>query len=324
MISVLVLTIMAGVFAFRMKVETTLARNANNEVELEWLGRSGVEYAKWIVGQQLTVQGEPYDAANQVWAGGAGGIGTTNSALTMVEKEVHLGHGSFTWKITDLESKYNINVASEAILQQSLIVSGMDAADLPAIVGSVLDWIDPDNNTHVQGAENDYYHGLMIKNITSDIYWGSASTNHPIGLAQQTLNSHGQPVVAPVGAGLADIFTPISGGKLNINTASASVLQLIPGVDAMRAEAIVAAREGEDDGSGLTGPYRNASAQYLFNRVPGLGLEVARQVERLGDVRSRSFQVEIDAQIGGYHRIFIATIARNNPRDVQLLNFYWK
>ena len=45
MISIFVLTILAGGFAYSMKVETRLARNANSETELEWLGRSG----KWVV-----------------------------------------------------------------------------------------------------------------------------------------------------------------------------------------------------------------------------------------------------------------------------------
>jgi len=48
MISIFVLAILAGGFAFSMKIETKLARNANNETELEWLGRSGVEYARYI------------------------------------------------------------------------------------------------------------------------------------------------------------------------------------------------------------------------------------------------------------------------------------
>src|SRR2546421_11778589 len=53
LISIFVLAILAGGFATAMRVETKLARNANSESELEWLGRSGVEYARWILAQQL-------------------------------------------------------------------------------------------------------------------------------------------------------------------------------------------------------------------------------------------------------------------------------
>src|SRR3954462_10003532 len=81
MISVFVLTMLAGGFAWSMKVETKLARNANSESQLEWLGRSAIECARWELAQQLTIAQEPYDALNQVWAGGMGGAGTSNSPL---------------------------------------------------------------------------------------------------------------------------------------------------------------------------------------------------------------------------------------------------
>src|ERR1043166_6875686 len=78
MISILVLGLLAGRFAYSMKVETTLARNANSETELEWLGRSGVEYARWILVQQAMCSAEPYDASTQIWAGGSSGPCSTN------------------------------------------------------------------------------------------------------------------------------------------------------------------------------------------------------------------------------------------------------
>ena len=49
MISVTVLGILAAAFAYSMKVETKLAQNANSETELIWLGRSGVERARWYI-----------------------------------------------------------------------------------------------------------------------------------------------------------------------------------------------------------------------------------------------------------------------------------
>src|SRR5262245_62521011 len=85
MISIFVLTILAGGFAYSMKVETRLALNANSETELEWLGRSGIEKARWILAEQLKIPQEPYDGLDQVWAGGPGGIGTSNSALAQVQ-----------------------------------------------------------------------------------------------------------------------------------------------------------------------------------------------------------------------------------------------
>jgi general secretion pathway protein K len=340
MISITVLAILAGGFAYSMKVETKLARNVNSEAQLEWLGRSGVEYCRWILAEQARLPGEPYDALNQIWAGGPGGIATTNSALLDVQKVVTLGSGSFTWKITDLERKFNINTAPEPILQQALILMGVDAGQMTPIINCILDWIDPDDNPRMQGAESDYYQSLqppylakngpiddlsemlLIKNITPELYWGAAYTNHSPAAFQQRASYFGPGgPISTINSGLVDLFTPLSSGRVNINTASPDVLQLIPSVNAIVAEAIVAARQGEDDGSGLTGPYRGVDQ---VRRVPEVSLPVAGMIRQYCDVHSRTFQVQIDAQVGAAKRQFIAILGRNNPRDVQVLSFYWK
>ena len=119
MISILVLSMLAAGFAYAMKVETKLARNANSEAELEWLGRSGVEYARWVLANSLLNPMQPYDSLDQPWATGSGWLGPTNSPIAEVENPFTLGHGTVSWKITDLESKFNIN-APEPVLQQVL------------------------------------------------------------------------------------------------------------------------------------------------------------------------------------------------------------
>jgi general secretion pathway protein K len=340
MIAITVLAVLAFGFAYSMTVETRLARNGNSEAELEWLGRSGVEYARWILSEQLRIPGEPYHALNQVWAGGPGGIATTNTPLLNVEKEVQLGRGSFTWKIVDLERRANINIANQMLIEQALTLMGADPGDMTPVVSSILDWIDPDDNIHPQGAETPYYQGLeppymakngpiddlsellLIKGITQELYWGDSATNHPAGVFLPKDNRMGLRGAARMfNSGLVDLFTPLSAGRINVNTASADVLQLIPGVDAIIAAAIVNAREGEDDGSGLVGPYRSVDQ---VRRVPEVTMEAARMIAQFCDVRSRTFEVQIDAQIGSYKRQFLAVLGCANPRDIQILSFYWK
>ncbi len=340
MISIFVLTMLAAGFAYSMKVETKLAINGNNQTELEWLGRSGVEYARWVLAQQLQIPQEPYDALNQVWAGGQGGIGTSNSPLVNVQNPLQLGHGTASWKIVDLERKVNINTATEPLLTQALTLMGVDPSDQTQIINSILDWIDPDNNTRVQGAETEYYQTLdpayiakngpiddiselqFIKGITPELYWGEASTNHPPAAFQPGGHQFGFDNQAPTfTSGMVDLFTPISSGQININTASAEVLQLIPGVDPNVANAIVAGRSGEDDGSGLLGPYRTLGD---LRRVPELPLAIQGTLGQYCGTRSRTFEVTVHAEVAGSSRDFVAILGRNSPRDVQILSFYWK
>ncbi len=342
MICITVLSILAATFALQMKVETKLAMNASSETELTWLGRSGVELARYVLAQQLTLSQEPYDSLNQKWAGGPGSIMTSNSPLEGISLENYkLGNGQFTVKITDLERKMNINIADQPVLEQALRLVGVDAGDIPAIAGSILDWIDADDNTHIGGTESDYYQTLsppyfaknkpmddlsellLVRGVTPEIYWGGVATNHTpaafqakLGLGRQGLQELGYPV------GLSEIFTPLSTGRLNVNTASLTTLQMIPGVDENIASEIIRLRFGPDgaDGTEDDTPFRNAGE--LVNA--GLSRQVVAQVTRFCDVRSKTFEVQVDAEVGGYHRHFVAVLGRNSPKDVQVLSFYWK
>jgi general secretion pathway protein K len=344
MISILVLTILAAGFAYSMKVETKLARNANSEAELEWLGRSGVEYCRWVLANSLANPMQPYDSRDQPWATGSGMLGPTNAPIGFVENPITLGHGTVSWKIIDLESRFNINSSEQLLLQvlpKALELMGVAPGANTPIVNSILDWIDENDQTHLEGAETKDYETLnppyaakngpiddisellLIRGITPEIFYGGSATNYQPNYFNRERGSFAQGAnIAPmVMIGLTNLFTPLSSGKININTAPAEVLQLIPGVDALIAEAIVNGRSGEDDGSGLLGPYRTVAQ---VSRIPNIPLPLQGQIGQFCDVRSRTFQVDVTASMNGYTRNFTAVLGRNSPRDVQVLTFYWK
>jgi general secretion pathway protein K len=343
MISIFVLGSLAAAFALSMKVETRLAQRADTETEIQWLGRSGVDYCMWILAQQKSLPTEPYDALNQVWAGGSGGMGTSNSPLASVQREVQLGNGSFTWKITDMERKWNINTATEMILEHAMLLTGADAGDMTPVVNSILDWIDTDDQQRTQGTESGYYKNLdpsyeakngpiddisellLIRGISPEMYYGIAATNRMEATFQRKSNPFGKSQqTATATVGLVDLFAPVGTGKINLNTADASVLQVIPGIDENIAQAFVGARGGEDDGTGMSGPFRNITPNYLWTRVPGTSLEIARQIAQYCDIHSSTFQIEVTAKTGGSTRTFYAVVARNTPRDIKIISFYWK
>ena len=196
MLVVVVFMMLAGLFAYQMKVETKLARNASMDGELEWLGRSGVERARWILGQKC----EPFDALNQYWAGGSGSLCESNGPLTGISlKNYELGRGSISLDIVDLDRKFNINSISiqnhnTEILDQALTIPmNMDAAEAGKIKNAILDWMDPDDSTQMGSSdtENSYYMSLnppyrakngaidditelmLINGITPAMFYGS-------------------------------------------------------------------------------------------------------------------------------------------------------
>ena len=199
-----------------------------------WLGRSGVEYARWILSQQASIVGEPYDSLNQIWAGGPGGPGETNSVLAGISMDnFAVGDGTVSLKIIDLERFANINTANTAELQQALTVMGVDADDISVVSDSIQDWRSPAAPPRVAGAESDYYQSLtppynaknapiddisellLVKGVTPEMYYGGTS-NSPASQQPQhpKLGFGTAPGQAPdYPFGLKDVFTAISTGK---------------------------------------------------------------------------------------------------------------
>ena len=339
MISVAVLSVLAVGLALMMKTEIRLAQNADSEEQIYWLGRSGVELARWVLAQEASIPNEPYDSLNQIWAGGPGGMDETNSPLNGVSlQDYQVGEGTVSLKIIDLERKVNINSADPVLLRQAFTVMGVDANDVSTLVDSIGDWIDPDDLPRTAGAESDYYQSLspaylaknaplddmsellLVKGVTPEMYWGPAAGQHTGTGVHQKLGFGNAPGQEPQYAfGMVDVFTPFSSGRININTADANVLQMIPGVDENTAQDIIKARSGPDgvDGTVDDTPFRSPG------ELGKVDQQLAQQAGRFCDVRSHTFEVHVTAHYGNAQREFIAIIVRNSNKDVRVVGFRW-
>jgi hypothetical protein len=245
-----------------------------------------------------------------------------------------------------MERKWDINLVANArqpeldVLTKALAEVGVTDASLSSTIGdSILDWCSPSDTARFSGAKDDYYTHLnppyycksgpiddlnellLIKGMTSEIYWGSNASNHPVSAFQQHGGgAFGEPTggsasgfrnsdapVYPVG--LQQLFSPM-GGKLNINTASLKTLQLIPGMDEASAEAIIRQRAGPDgiDGTDDDAPFQNigeinsgmpgGAAPANVPGAPAAGV-AAQGLANYIDVRSYVFEVRVDAEING-------------------------
>jgi general secretion pathway protein K len=334
LIAITVMSIMAGLFAYSMKVETRLAANANNDEQLLWIGRAGIERARWI----LALEGQvPFTDKNQIWAGGPGEGPETNSALNGISLDnFPVGEGTVSLKMTELESKININRADTPLIQQALTAMGVDANSLSVVADSIQDWVDTDDATRTAGAESDYYQGLtppyyaknapmddisellLVKGVTLAMFKGGSATNdmgaafqhHHLGFGSAPGETPDYPF------GLQDVFTPFSSGQINVNTADENVLQCLPGLDTTSVQNIIKFRSGEGgaDGSG--------AFMSLSQLQPLVGQAAMAQIGRYCTVRGSTYEVHATAQIGDYKREYIAVLFRNGP-SVQVVSFHW-
>ena len=120
--------------------------------------------------------------------------------------------------------------------------------------------------------------------------------------------------------GFTNVFTAYSSGKININTADETVLQLIPGMDTTSAENIMKFRAGPDgvDGTEDDTPFQNPS------QIAGAGVnpQAAAQIANFCTTRSTTFEVHVTAQIGQQTREFTGVIFVYGP-NTQIVRFYW-
>jgi general secretion pathway protein K len=333
LVAVTVLTLLAGAFAYSMKVETRLAQNSDSDEQLLWLGRAGVERARWI----LSLEPPGVSSLKQIWAGGSGEGPETNGPLAGISLDnFQVGEGTVSLKFVELESKININspTTDKALLTQVLTAQGVDASEISVVSDSILDWIDPDDATRPAGAESDYYQGqvppyyaknapiddpselLLIKGITLPMFKGGSAANdmgaafqhHHLGFG----NAPGQAPDYPFG--LVDVFTQFSSGKINILTADANVLALIPGMDTAAVQALLTARDSDPP---IRDVGRLLAAAGIVNQA-AIG-----QIQNYVGTQGNTYEVHVTAHIGDYSREFVAVLFRNGP-NVDVFSFYWK
>lgn len=336
LLAIFVLSANAALLWYSMQVDMKLAARSQYDTKMIWLGRSGLELARWVLAQEAAVPGEPYDALNQFWAGGPGGPGETNSVLSGISLDHYqIGDGWVSLKIVDEERKANINTASPQLLNQALTAMGVDANDLPTVSDSILDWVQPGDNPRLSGAKNQYYLSLdppyyckeapmddisellLVKGVTAAMYNGGAETQgatpRGFGFSPFQNNSYA--------FGLKDVFTPFSDGRININTADANVLQLIPGVDEATAEDIIKARAGPDgvDGTADDTPFKSTGEV----QRAGINQEAMQNISAYCDVHSHTFEVHVTAHYLDITREYVGILWRDSPTDIQVVGFYW-
>ena len=247
-------------------------------------------------------------------------------------------------EIVDAERKFNINRAAGLSMgrhpfEQAFGMMGVDASLIPYLTDAIIDWYDPNDNVSVNGAESEYYEPLgyvakngliddlrellLIKDITPEMYWGTAENSLAAG-TEPTAVDEGDESLNYTYA-LVDLFTPLSLGYVNINTAPEEVLQLVPlpGDPAVTAAAIKDMRDGPDgvDGNEDDEPFDNVQQ---LQRVPGISREAAAGAARFMSVRSSTFEVRVTAEVRKQQRTLVALLQRKDAKDIKILYTYWE
>ncbi|MBU6410176.1 MAG: general secretion pathway protein GspK [Verrucomicrobia bacterium] len=344
MIAIIVLSVMAAILAYSMRVEARLSMNVNNNPQLVWMGRSGVQLDCWLIAQEARL---PYTSLNEYCFGGPGAPDETNGPLAALapgqpQNLAHYQLGSNSWvsiQNIDQERLFNVNVASASQIQAVLNLMGVDAGAAAIVSDSILDWVNQGDDPRISGAKNDYYQNLnppynckeapmdnisellLVRGITEhpNIYFGGMDSNSTAPVFHHQLGFGGPPGAEDYPFGLKNVFTPFSNGHVNVNTAGLNVLAIVLGGDTNIAAAVMQLRAGPDlqDGTADDQPFKNVSQLQMAGVAP----QVMGALAQFCTIKSTTYEATVVAHLGDVSRVFKAILVLSG-NSVNVYNFY--
>lgn len=178
------------------------------------------------------------------------------------------------------------------LLKQYLTLRGLKLEERARLVDCMLDWIDPDNTRHLNGAEEEADY---------------KPSNRPFNTLDEVPLVRGSaPLLAY--ANWRNDFTLYGNGLLDMESASQELIGLIPGIGEMRAEQFVRYRRGPDR---LDGTEDDAVFTNLDDLLSHLGISRQQYETMRGCIGFREPTVRIrSVGIAGNVRRQIDVVAR--------------
>jgi general secretion pathway protein K len=233
-------------FARESHVEVAAARNSQSLEQAYYVARAGITETIYRLmyeqysprTQQNALQDEP-------------------TPLDLGRVTGEFGGGRYTVNIQDETGKVNLNSASttsEEQLRNLMLAAEIPPADADVITDSILDWLDTDDSSRENGAEDDYYQTLSPPYSAKN---GRFEAIEELLLVRGVTPEYfyGRPERADDGSiiykyGLCRYLTVYSNrNQINVNFAPLPVLLSIPGMTRDSAERIFQRRQTE--------PFRN-------------------------------------------------------------------
>lgn len=229
---VALLTVIAGSHTYNARTETTLAHHQLEAARARALAEAGIHRAVLeLFNPDAQLAWPAYGAPRMV----------------------NLPGGDVQVALRNAAGLVDLNGATPELLAALLSVLALEPGESEALRDAILDWRDPDDLLHLEGAEDADYRRAGLPYGAADGPFGSVEElRYVLGMTPERF------------AMLAPLVTVHSGlGFVNTAYAPEELLKVLPGADADQVEAIMAQRTQEpeetDALSGVTG--RDASGR---------------------------------------------------------------
>jgi len=220
-----VLGVLSGALVTSTHFDVLTTFNERCRVQGSYAAQAGVADAaerleRWLATAQAAARvGAPVGGLLPL--GGAAG-----EPGLLLDFEQPLGEGRYRVAAVDVNSRINVNLATEQMLAALLEEAGLPVDDAAALAQAILDWIDGDDLRRAQGAEAAEYRQLGLDHLPR---------NGPVPTLEELLWVPGMTpeilygAADERGAGIARWLTVDGSAKINLNTAPREVLAALPG-----------------------------------------------------------------------------------------------
>lgn len=209
-------------------------------------------------------------------------------------------------------ARFNINAIllqdDKPLLREIFIKWGLELDDAQAVVDAMSDWVDPDDNVALNGAEKDFYEK-------------EGRTNQPFNRPFYDLSEmslvRGMDMVEAVRPDWRNWFTILSSGPLDLNEAPAELIAAAAEIEPDQAEVIpetVRGPDGERDTIDDV-PFQNAAAALS---LLGVDTEARPDIAKRFTVNDATTRIESIGMAEGA-KIKITVIVRNRTGRPALL-----
>jgi general secretion pathway protein K len=297
LVTLLVVTLLVTLILgldFAIRQDLRAVGNFRDDIKASYIAKSGVAAARAILKEDSKCCVN-FDALTETWA-------------TPIPP-YPLGDGLIVAEIVDEGGKFNlndlVNTSGKVVpLKEQQLKRLIELLEIDTrLVDGIVDWIDPDDEETLYGAEKGYYANLERPYRCKNGYLGHLSELHQIkGITDEIYKR-----VSPY---LTVYPTPKEGvvQRININTADTIVLQsLSDQINPELAERIVEAR-----------PFKQAQG---LREVSGMPEPLYSKLREFYDVRSNFFSIRSHGIVNGMRKNIHAVVERKGQASVIR---YWR
>jgi len=312
-------------FAFDMHVEARITSSWRKKLKAEYLAKAGIELARMMLFETADPDINNPDISLYLAKGSdekvrGAAISIARGGVAEVTRELGAGTVDVTVRpenarislkdIIDVNDREKTYTMWEPLFESA----GVSFEKRDALVDCLLDWVDQDEMTHLNGVESEYYESLdppyQSKNAPLD-------TVDELALIKGFDEKLSESEVSIYQALSGFLTTYATDQNININAVDHNTMMGFLNIDAALADEIIAQRQGPDlkDGTDDDMPFKSRAD--LLGRVPALPPGVA---DRISFIAKGRFSILVRGKAGDIEHA-VACVVQYDNKNMTILHW---